>query len=56
MESTGGLTRDEFLEVNPATRPDEEQWISCLVVMSRLRTRVFSIQRYLTSTLNTLVK
>jgi hypothetical protein len=40
MEATGGLRCDELFEVNPATRPNEDQWISCLMVMSRLKTRV----------------
>jgi hypothetical protein len=40
MEATGGLMSDELLLVNPASKPDEDQWISCLAVMTRLKTRV----------------
>ncbi len=40
MEATGGLMSDEFSEVNPALRPDEDQWISCAIMMNRLMLRV----------------
>jgi hypothetical protein len=39
MEATGGLISDEFSEINPALRPDEDQWISCAIVMNRLKLR-----------------